>query len=103
MSLVVVLYHIARTMNFNTNANLSLLPPYLWKSANPRHTLVNHEIIQRIPSYASLPGNNSLTEKTRIKDLNIQDVYAKDKELSVKEHLQNWRDQCVVVGKSINP
>ena len=85
-------------------SNFSPLPIFI-NAATDTHNAMNDKLAEvfSLPEYASLPPNVTVKiEEARTKDLNIQDSYARDKPLSVKEHIQNWRDQCVVVGKKLN-
>ena len=38
-----------------------------------------------------------------VKDLNLKNCYARDKPVSVKEHLQNWRDRCIEIAEALKP
>jgi hypothetical protein len=56
-----------------------------------------------IPPSAPFHEAVGCDEPSKTKDLNIQNTYTIDKEVSVKEHIQNWRDQCVAVGRKLDP
>ena len=45
----------------------------------------------------------NLSTQYGVKDLNLKNSYAGEKPVSVKEHLQNWRDRCIEIAENLCP
>jgi hypothetical protein len=60
--------------------------------------LLDLEDVPKIAPFAE----DILRDPNHVKDLNMQNTYAVDKPVAVKELIQNWRDQCVAVGSHFN-